>query len=185
MRQSFSATFQRQAFMRSRVISALAAALLVVSAASAGAAEQTFVAQYRDWSLFTYEDGEENLCFVASEPTQQDGNYERRGPPAVLVTRLPSQPDLDEVSIQPGYTFAQDSDVELIVDGEKRFSLFTRGEYAWTRGPADDDALIGAMRAGLQMTVRGTSTRGTYSLDTYSLLGFTAAMNAMDRSCQP
>jgi hypothetical protein len=31
--------------------------------------------------------------------------------------------------------------------------------------------------------VRGTSTKGTYSLDTYSLLGFTAAYQAMTDAC--
>ncbi len=149
------------------------------------AAEQTFIAAYRDWGLFTYEDGDRELCFITSEPKQQDGNYERRGPPAVLVTRLPSEPDLDEVSVQAGYTFEDGSDVQVVVDGEERFSLFTKGEYAWTRGPEDDDALIAEMKAGLEMTVRGTSTLGTYSLDTYSLLGFTAAYNAMDRTCNP
>jgi hypothetical protein len=33
------------------------------------------------------------------------------------------------------------------------------------------------------MTVRGTSTLSTYSLDTYSLLGFTAAYDAMVEAC--
>jgi hypothetical protein len=153
--------------------------------ASLAAAEQTFIAAYRDWGLFTYEDGDQELCFITSEPKQKDGNYERRGPPAVLVTRLPSEPEFDEVSVQSGYTFEEGSDVEVAVDGERRFSLFTQGEYAWTRGPEDDDALINAMKAGLEMTVRGTSTLGTYSLDTYSLLGFTAAYEAMDRTCRP
>jgi hypothetical protein len=152
---------------------------------SVPAAEQTFIAAYRDWGLFEYEDDGRRLCFITSEPKQQDGNYERRGPPAVLVTRLPSEPELDEVSVQAGYTFEEGSDVEVVVDGEDRFNLFTQGEYAWTRSPQDDEALIAAMKAGLEMTVRGTSTLGTYSLDTYSLLGFTAAYDAMDRTCSP
>jgi hypothetical protein len=149
------------------------------------AAEQTFIAAYRDWGLFEYEAGDRRLCFITSEPKERDGNYERRGPPAVLVTRLPAEPELDEVSVQTGYAFEEGSDVEVVVDGEERFSLFTQGEYAWTRSPRDDDALIEEMKAGLEMTVRGTSTLGTYSLDTYSLLGFTAAYEALDRTCTP
>jgi hypothetical protein len=172
--------------MTSQRVLALAAVWLAgLVPAPLAAAEQTFVAAYRDWGLFTYDDGERELCFITSEPKQQDGNYERRGPPAVLVTRLPSEPELDEVSVQSGYTYEEGSDVEVVVDGEARFSLFTQGEYAWTRGPEDDDALIEEMKAGLEMTVRGTSTLGTYSLDTYSLLGFTAAYEAMDRTCDP
>ena len=165
---------------------ALAGLLLTgLAPGPAPAAEQTFIAAYRDWGLFEYEDGDRRLCFITTEPKRQDGNYERRGPPAVLVTRLPSEPELDEVSVQAGYAFEEGSEVLVVVDGDQRFSLFTRGEYAWTRSPADDDALIAAMKAGLEMTVRGTSTLGTFSLDTYSLLGFTAAHAAMDRTCNP
>ena len=39
------------------------------------------------------------------------------------------------------------------------------------------------MRRGTDMTVRGTSSKNTYSLDTYSLLGFTAAYDAMVEAC--
>ena len=39
------------------------------------------------------------------------------------------------------------------------------------------------MKRGTDMTVRGTSTRNTFSLDTYSLLGFTAAYDAMIEAC--
>jgi hypothetical protein len=62
--------------------------------------------------------------------------------------------------------------------------LFTRGEHAWTKSEDADQALIGAMKQGSDMTVRGTSTRETYSLDTYSLLGFTAAYDAMVDACR-
>ena len=40
------------------------------------------------------------------------------------------------------------------------------------------------MKAGSDLTVRGTSTRDTFSLDTFSLLGFTAAHQAMVQACQ-
>jgi hypothetical protein len=39
------------------------------------------------------------------------------------------------------------------------------------------------MKRGTDMTVRGTSVKNTYSLDTYSLLGFTAAYKAMIDAC--
>lgn len=150
----------------------------------AAAAEQTFVAAYRDWSLFTYQDGNTRMCFIASEPTRKDGNYTRRGNPALLVTRLPGAADTSEVSMQPGYRFKEGSTVPLVVDGNQRFELFTQGEYAWTRSEADDRALIAAMRAGVQLSVRGTSTLDTWSEDTYSLLGFTAAFNALQQACR-
>ncbi len=169
--------------MTYRLLVAVVTILPLAWSAALDAAEQTFVASYRDWSLFTYQDGGNRMCFIASEPTRRDGNYTRRGDPALLVTRLPGQADSSEVSMQPGYTFQEGSSVRVVVDGNQRFEMFTQGEYAWTRGPADDQALIAAMRAGIELSVRGTSTRETWSEDTYSLLGFTAAYNAMQQAC--
>ena len=59
----------------------------------------------------------------------------------------------------------------------------TEGERAWPRDPRDDNKLVRAMKGGLNMVVTGRSTRGTKTTDTYSLLGFTAAMNAIDKAC--
>jgi hypothetical protein len=170
--------------MTYRALVALVTILALAWPGTPAAAEQTFVAAYRDWSLFTYQDGNQRLCFIASEPTRKDGNYSRRGDPALLVTRLPGRADSSEVSMQPGYAFQDSSTVRIVVDGNHSFDLFTQGEYAWTRGPADDQALITAMRAGIQLTARGTSSLDTWSEDTYSLLGFTAAYNAMNQACQ-
>jgi hypothetical protein len=165
----------------------LAAAVILLALAlpeRLAAAEQTFVATYRDWSLFTYQDGSSRLCFIASEPKSRDGNYTRRGDPALLVTRLPGADDTAEVSMQPGYTFQEGSTVRIVVDGNRTFEMFTQGEYAWTRSPTEDRALIAAMRAGIELTARGTSSRDTWSEDSYSLLGFTAAFNALEQACR-
>jgi hypothetical protein len=86
------------------------------------------------------------------------------------------------VSVQPGYAYRKGSSVEIKVDG-REYAMFTDGEHAWTRTNEEDRALIGAMKAGSTMTVRGTSMRETYSLDTYSLSGFTAAYDAMRGAC--
>ena len=47
-----------------------------------------------------------------------------------------------------------------------------------------DAALVRAMMAGSQMTVRVTSGRGPVTTDRYSLTGFTAAINSMNASCR-
>ena len=70
--------------------------------------------------------------------------------------------------MQPGYSYLKGSSVDVKVDG-RPFKLFTDGEHAWTRTNDEDRSLIAAMKGGVSMTVRGTSIRDTYSLDTYSL----------------
>jgi hypothetical protein len=141
-----------------------------------------FVGSHRDWNVYRFRDAEETICYIASEPKKQEGNYTRRDPPAVVVTRRPGARVLYEVSVDPGYAYLDGSDVEIQID-RRRFLLFTRGEHAWARQEEDDRNLISAMRRGVKMTVSGTSSKNTYSLDTYSLVGFTAAYDAMVDAC--
>ena len=141
-----------------------------------------FVGTHRDWNVYKFRDADETICYMASEPKKQEGNYTRRGNPAVLVTRRPEPRVVYEVSVQPGYSYAEGSDAEVQIDRQK-FVLFTRGEHAWAPREQDDQSLINAMKRGANMTVRGTSSRDTYSLDTYSLQGFTAAYEAMVDAC--
>lgn len=169
--------------MRRSLRSALAL-FVVATGGAATAAAQTpkFLANHRDWTVYEVADPKGKICYIASEPKNQEGNYSRRGNPAVLVARLPGNPPSEQVSVQPGYTYKKDSAVEVTIEG-RSYQLFTQGEHAWARTDADDRALIEAMRAGSTMTVRGTSTRDTFSLDTYSLAGFTAAHEAMRDAC--
>jgi hypothetical protein len=161
----------------------LAAVPPLSAQAQTGAAAPRQLSTHRDWSVYEVRDSRGRICYMASEPTAQSGNYSRRDPPAVLVARLPGNPPSEEVSVQPGYAYLKDSSVELKVDG-RPFRLFTQGEHAWTRTGEEDRTLIAAMKAGISMTVRGTSIKETYSLDTYSLAGFTAAYEAMRAACR-
>lgn len=162
-------------------IIALVLAFLLSSAVLAQTPE--FLGSHRDWNVYAFTEDGQKICYMASEPKKQEGNYTRRGNPAVLVTRRPGPRAVDEVSVQPGYTFLEGSEVDVTI-GNRKFVLFTRGEHAWTKSEEEDEALIAAMKRGSEMTVRGTSTKETYSLDTYSLLGFTAGYEAMVGACR-
>jgi hypothetical protein len=165
--------------MRLLVVLAAVGALL---ACPVFAATPRVIGTYQDWNVYTVDDTNGLLCYAASVPKKEDGNWSRRGARAVIVAKLPGAAPNEQVSVQPGYSFKKDTDAQVTVDGQ-RYSLFTRGEHAWTNSPAEDATLIEAMKKGANLTVRGTSTRDTWSLDTYSLLGFTAAYEAMQNAC--
>jgi len=158
----------------------LLAAAAIHLAADAAAAQVT---TFRDWSTYVHEDRDGKLCYIVSEPKAQEGNYSRRGKAAAFVSRLPTSPPRLEVNVQPGYAYKSEAPVELVVDGQRRFTLFSQGEQAWAK-EGEDATVIETMRQGTKMTVRGTSSRDTFSLDTYSLLGFSAAYNAMLDACK-
>jgi hypothetical protein len=168
---------------RSLTVYPFVAALLAFLPLSAAAQSPQFLGTYRDWNVYKFTDGEQTICYIASEPKKQEGDYTRRDRPALLVTRRPGSRVVDEVSVQPGYSYLDGSQVEVAVDRNREFELFTRGEHAWTKSEQADKDLIQAMKGGSDMTVRGTSIKETFSLDTYSLLGFTAAYDAMTEAC--
>ncbi|MEM7044246.1 MAG: invasion associated locus B family protein [Pseudomonadota bacterium] len=162
-----------------------AIAVLVLSLGFAGGAQaQTpySLGSYTDWNVWELDEGGQKICYIVSEPKKQAGTYTRRGKPAVLVTRRPSPAVTDEVSVQPGYTYLEGSSVNLSV-GQNKFTLFTRGAHAWTKDETEDRALIDVMKRGESMVIEGESIKNTTSTDTYSLLGFTKAYNAMVAAC--
>jgi len=98
------------------------------------------------------------------------------------VTHRPQSKIRNEVSVTAGYDYKEASAATLTIDGRK-FVLFTRGDTAWAGEENPDDKIVAAMRAGRSMVVGGTSSRGTATLDSYSLSGFTAAHNAINKAC--
>ena len=71
--------------------------------------------------------------------------------------------------------------VDVVVDGQT-FKLFTDGEWAWP-GPDDEAKLLAAMKAGSSATLTARSGKGTQTQDTFSLRGFTAAMEDAEKRC--
>lgn len=162
-----------------------AVAVLVLSFGFAGGVQaQTpySLGSYTDWNVWELGESGQKICYIVSEPKKQSGTYTRRGKPAVLVTRRPSPNITDEVSVQPGYTYLEGSPVNLVV-GPNQFTLFTRGAHAWTKDQNEDRTLIDIMKDGESMVISGESIKNTTSTDTYSLLGFTKAYNAMVAAC--
>ena len=63
-------------------------------------------------------------------------------------------------------------------------SLFTNGDGAWADTKEKEKKIVAAMKAGQKFTVTGTSWKGTETTDSYSLNGFSAAMDKIDSSCK-
>ena len=109
-----------------------------------------------------------------------------RGDIRLFVAFRPGENVSNEVSFTGGYPFREGSTVTLAVGGSS-FSLGPgagdSGEWAWT-DPADDARAVAAMRRGASATVSGTSSRGTTTEDTFSLSGFTAAVEDAEARCR-
>ena len=135
---------------------------------------------FGDWEAFA--DLREGFCYAGSKPTKQEGKYSQRGDVFILVTHRPKEKTFDVVSIEAGYVYKDGSEVIAAVDG-KPLSLFGQGGQAWARDAAGDAQLVKALRAGSALVVKGTSSKGTLTTDTYSLKGVSAALDAINKAC--
>lgn len=161
----------------------LAAAVAAVAlAGAAGAQDIRRLGAYQHWSAFTFQEDGSKVCYMASEPQKEQGDYDKRGDVYAMVTHRPGQGTEDVVSFVIGYPFKEDSRVSVDIDG-KTFTLFTHNDTAWAPDKQTDEALVQAMIKGRRMVVDGTSKRDTETTDTYSLIGFTKAHQAIDQAC--
>lgn len=135
---------------------------------------------FGDWEA--YRDAREGFCYAGSKPLKQEGRYTQRGDVFVLITHRPKEKSFDVVSFEAGYVYKDGSEVTVTV-GPQSFALFGQGEQAWARDGNGDAQLVKAMRAGSTLVVKGTSSRGTLTTDTYSLKGVSAALDAINKAC--
>jgi len=137
----------------------------------------------RAWHGFMSGSGEETVCYMVSEPESSRGNYDNRGSVFAVVSRHRADFADAVVSFEMGYDLAPDSEVRVSVDQQNAFTLVADGGRAWSPDAATDAAMVTAMRAGYEMVVEGVSAGGTATTDSYSLLGFTATLQAIEEGC--
>lgn len=172
--------------LKSFACSALAVSVL---AGAAVAQEETDnrVAANTDWSVFVEDNPTE--CWAVSAPkearlTDADGNPTegRRGEIQLFVFYRPAAQVTGQVAFTGGYPFASGSQAQLDISGTA-FELFTEGEWAWPATPEDDARIVAAMKRGADAKVTARSGRGNITTDTFSLLGFTAAVDEAGKRC--
>ncbi len=169
--------------MRQRVFlrGTLALALMAIAATALGAPKQ--IGEFESWTAHLLTESKSRVCFVHGEPTKKHGNYKKRGKVYVQISHRPRENVVNEVGFTAGYDYKKDSDAVVEIDG-KKFTMFTHKNGAWAADAKADKAMVQAMMRGRRMIIRGTSSLGTKTVDTYSLIGFTRAHQAIGKACK-
>ncbi len=166
------------------------AGLCLAGAATAAQAQQeqstNRVAAKTDWSVFVEKDPVE--CWGVSAPKE---TVNTRGGRVVAVRRSdillfvfyrPKAGVNGQVTFTGGYPFAPGSTVNMNIGGTE-FELITEGEWAWPATAAEDSKIVAAMKSGTDAVLTARSARGTQTKDSFSLLGFTAAIEDASKRC--
>ena len=137
-----------------------------------------FALEKGSWTLTTDND----WCYIGSLPIKSDlPETKKRGENYILVYKIIGS-DQNIVQVEAGYQYNLDKDIIVKIDSTsfEFYSTEDSSETAWTD---NDEKVIYAMKKGLELVLIGQSNRGTMTKDTYTLKGFTSALNKLNEDC--
>src|SRR5580704_7274321 len=155
------------------------------AAAVAGGAKPTLLGQYGEWGAYSAAPGGKKVCFAIARPTSSETNPQAksRNPSYMFISSRPADKVSNEVSIVIGYPFKPNTEATAVV-GSTSFALYTQQDGAWIKNVSEEARLIDALRSGQSAVVKGVSVKGTQSTDTFSLKGFSQALDRTDQECK-
>lgn len=160
----------------------LGALVALTFAPSAVAA--TFVAKHRDWVVYTEERADEGkVCYARTDAVDMAPSQHEHGDVWFAVTTWEDDGPEQQPSLQVGYR-VRDRAAGRASVGSSRFKLFGDQQDAFVDADADERLLITAMRRGSSMRAEITSDDGVRTAYEFSLMGVTAALNAIDAACR-
>tara|TARA_B100001059_G_scaffold209802_1_gene223024 strand:- start:547 stop:1020 length:474 start_codon:yes stop_codon:yes gene_type:complete len=142
------------------------------------ASANTYALEKGSWTLTKDND----WCYIGSLPIKSDlPETKKRGENYILVYKIIGSEE-NIIQVEAGYQYNLDADIIAKIDNASFnfYSTEDSTETAWTN---DDSKVIYAMKKGLELILTGKSILGTITNDTYTLKGFTAAINKLNSDC--
>ncbi len=155
------------------------------AAAVAGGAQPKLLGQFGEWGAYSASPGGKKICFALAKPSSSQTNPPNRprNPTYMFISTRPADKVANEVSIIIGYPFKAGSEATADV-GPTNYALYTQQDGAWIKNANEEARMVDAMRGGQTVVVKGTSTKGTQSTDTYSLKGLSQALDRTGQECK-
>jgi Invasion associated locus B (IalB) protein len=155
------------------------------AAAAPTAPQPTLLGQFGDWGAYTASPGGKKVCFALAKPASSKTTPPNRprDPAYMFISSRPSEKVRDEVSIIFGYGFKPNADANVEIGGAN-YAMYTQQDGAWVKNAAEETRLVDAMRKSGDLTVKGTSAKGTASVDVYSLRGLGDALTRVGQECK-
>jgi hypothetical protein len=172
-------------------------------------AKPSLVGTYGDWSVYQSANGKNRICYALATPKERTPDDLKRDAGYAFISERPAERVRNEVSFVMGYEIggadaekpAKDSKDKKKSDakdkkpkveaaagpsatvGDAEFDLLPKGSNLWVKNPAQESQLIDEMRKGVQLKIKATAKRGGATVDSYSLVGFTQAIDRALKDC--
>jgi hypothetical protein len=154
---------------------AIAAALIALLASPAPAARPQILFAQGSWAALKFGD----RCEAVARPLLPAA---RRQPAARAGFSFGPSGRGGEFHVRLSRVPRPGSNVMLTI-GERPFMLVARGDWAWSRGPLQEAAIIAAVRSATSMRVEGRDGAGRRFADRYLLAGAPTAIDAAAAGC--
>ncbi len=156
-----------------------------VAAVAPGGVQPTLLGQFGDWGAYTAAPGGKKVCFALAKPSSSHTAPPNRprDPAYMFVSSRPAEKVRDEVSIIFGYGLKPNADANIDISGSS-YAMYTQADGAWVKNAAEETRLVDTMRKSADLTVKGTSAKGTASTDVYSLRGLPQALDRIGQECK-
>lgn len=175
------------------------------SADKGAAGKPLLVASFGDWGVYQTQAAKGRVCYTLAQPKDRAPADLKRDPAYAFISDRPTEGVRNEISFIMGFDVANASgDAEaadsakdakkdsrrkgapkaaMAMVGDQSFELLAKSENLWVKNAAMEGQLVGEMRKGSKLEVRASSKRGNVTTDTYSLAGFSQALDRLQKDC--
>jgi hypothetical protein len=163
------------------------------------AAKPLLVASFGDWGVYQTQAAKGRVCYTLAQPKDRAPADLKRDPAYAFISDRPGEGVRNEISFIMGFDVANPPDdaaaaapdskkkpagkEATAIVGDQSFELLAKSANLWVKNAAKESQLVGEMRKAAKLQVKATSKRGNTTTDTYSLAGFSQALDRVQKDC--
>jgi hypothetical protein len=160
------------------------------------------IGTYGDWKVYHAATGKARICYISAEPKSREPGAAKGEKAYAFISERPAERVRNEVSFVMGFELATADDLKEARKGKKSkkkdedapsaptatigdadFDLTPVGSALWVKNAAEEGKVIDEMRKGSNLVIAATSKKGRKTTDTYSLSGFSQAVEKALKDC--
>jgi hypothetical protein len=153
------------------------------------------VASFGDWGVYQTQAAKGRVCYTLAQPKDRAPADLKRDPAYAFISDRPGEGVRNEISFIMGFDVASAAEAAsdakkksvdkeaMAIVGDQSFELLAKTSNLWVKNAAKEGQLIDEMRKAAKLQVKAASKKGNLTTDTYSLAGFSQALDRVQKEC--
>jgi D-arabinose 1-dehydrogenase-like Zn-dependent alcohol dehydrogenase len=192
--QSSAAAAKKKAAKAAPAVAAASTTKPADKKADAGPGKPLLVASFGDWGVYQTQAAKGRVCYTLAQPKDRAPADLKRDAAYAFISDRPNEGVRNEISFIMGFDVANPADLAaakgkaagkdaMAMVGDQSFELLAKTANLWVKNAAKEGQLIDEMRKGAKLQVMASSKKGHMTTDTYSLSGFSQALDRVQKDC--